>query len=78
MCIAIPAKVIEVKGEIGKVDFGGGLEKDINLMLVDVRPGDYVIVHAGCAIEVLEKEEALKSIAYFKEILSYQEEPEQQ
>jgi len=74
MCIAIPAMVIELKGEIGKVDFGGGLQKDVNLMLVDVKPGDYVIVHAGCAIEVVEKEEALKSIAYFKEILSYQEE----
>jgi hydrogenase expression/formation protein HypC len=47
-------------------------------MLVEVEPGDYVIVHAGCAIEVVEKEEALKSIAYFKEILSYQEEGRQQ
>ena len=74
MCIAIPAMVVDVKGDIGKVDFGGGLEKDVNLMLVDVKPGDYVIVHAGCAIEVVEKEEALKSIAYFKEILKLQEE----
>ncbi len=73
MCIAIPAKVVNVKGDIGTVDFGGGLEKDVNLMLVEVAPGDYVIVHAGCAIEVVEKEEALKSIGYFKEILALQE-----
>jgi hydrogenase expression/formation protein HypC len=69
MCIAIPAKVVDVKGDIGKVDFGGGLEKDVNLMLVDVKPGDYVIVHAGCAIEVLEEEDALRTIAMFQEIL---------
>jgi len=74
MCIAIPARVVEVKGDIGRVDFGGGLEKDVNLMLVEVEPGDYVIVHAGCAIEVVEKEEALKSIEYFKEMLRLQQE----
>ena len=74
MCIAIPAKVLEVKGDIGKVDFGGGLEKDVNLMLVDVKEGDYVIVHAGCAIQVLDEEEAKKTLAYFEEMLSYQNE----
>jgi hydrogenase expression/formation protein HypC len=74
MCIAIPAKVVDVKGDIGKVDFGGGLEKDVNLMLVDVKKGDYVIVHAGCAIQVLDEEEAKKTLAYFEELLSYQQE----
>ena len=76
MCIAIPAKVVEVKGDIGKVDFGGGLEKDVNLMLVDVKPGDYVIVHAGCAIQVLDEKEAKKTLSYFEEILSYQKQEE--
>lgn len=70
MCLAIPAKVIEVSGKVGKVDFGGGVERDVNLMLVNAKVGDYVIVHAGCAIEILDKEEALKTLEIFQEILS--------
>ena len=70
MCLAIPAKVIEVRGKVGKVDFGGGVERDVNLMLVSAKVGDYVIVHAGCAIDILDKEEALKTLEIFQELLS--------
>ncbi|MCI5897720.1 MAG: HypC/HybG/HupF family hydrogenase formation chaperone [Anaerovoracaceae bacterium] len=57
MCIAIPGKVLEVDGSTAKVDFQGNLV-DVTLGLVDAKPGQYVLVHAGCAIQVMEKEQA--------------------
>ena len=68
MCIAIPAKVIEAKGGIGLVDFGEGVRREVNLLLVDAKVGDYVIVHAGMAIEVLDESEALETLKIFQEI----------
>ena len=46
MCIAIPGKVLEVDGSTAKVDFQGNLV-DVTLGLVDAKPGQYVLVHAG-------------------------------
>ena len=40
MCLAIPAKVLEVKGEHAKVDFGGGIVREVNVSLVDVNVGE--------------------------------------
>lgn len=55
MCLAIPGKIIKINGQIADVNFSGA-EKEINISLVDVKKGDYIIVHAGFAIEKLEKE----------------------
>lgn len=60
MCIAVPGRVVSITGDRAEVDFSGNLiEADVRL--VDVKPGDYVLVHAGCAIEVM-KEELAKDI----------------
>ena len=68
MCLGYPGKVIEVKGDYAKVDFGGGVVKDnIIISLVDVKVGDYVIVHAGYAIQVLDEDEALETIRLWRE-----------
>ncbi|MEM3627774.1 MAG: HypC/HybG/HupF family hydrogenase formation chaperone [Candidatus Bathyarchaeia archaeon] len=69
MCLAIPAKVISVEGEKAKVDFGEGVLREINIMLVNAKVGDYVLVHAGYAIQVLEEKEALETIRLWNEIL---------
>jgi len=69
MCYAIPAKVIEVRGDMGVVDFGNGVRREILLGLVDAKVGDYVLVHAGYAIKVLDEESALEILKEFKEIL---------
>ncbi len=53
MCLAIPGKIISKKGDWAKVDFNG-LLKEVNVSLVEAKKGDYVIVHAGFAIEVLD------------------------
>ena len=70
MCLAIPAKVLEKTGNNAKVDFGDGTKRDVNISLVDVRLGDYVIVHAGFAIQVLDKKDAEESLKLWAEILS--------
>ena len=70
MCLAIPAKVLEKTGNNAKVDFGDGTKRDVNISLVDVRLGEYVIVHAGFAIQVLDKKYAEESLKLWAEILS--------
>ena len=74
MCLAIPAKVIEVKDTIAKVDFGGGVLRDVNVSLVEAKVGEYVIVHAGYAIEVLDREAAEETLRLWNEILNGYEE----
>lgn len=66
MCLAIPGKIksMDKKTHRARVSFNG-MEKDINIEVVDVKIGDYVIVHAGYAIEKLEYEEALDTINLF-------------
>lgn len=74
MCLAIPAEVVTVEGNKGTVDFGGLLQ-EINLELVeDVKPGDYVLIHVGFAIEKLSKEDALETLAIFKELEAVEQE----
>jgi len=69
MCLAIPAKIVNISGEDAQVDFGEGVLREINVMLVDARVGDYVLVHAGYAIQVLSEEEALETLRLWNEIL---------
>lgn len=58
MCLAIPGRVIKVKSkQQATVDFNGA-EKEINISLVNVKKGDFVIVHAGFAIEKMNQKEA--------------------
>ena len=57
MCLAIPAKIMEINDDIAKVDFGGTV-KEVNVSLVSAGIGDYVIVHAGFAIEILDEKDA--------------------
>jgi len=73
MCLAIPAKVIKVDGNLAKVDFGEGVLREVNVSLVDVKAGDYVLVHAGYAIQVLSEEEAVETLKLWSEILELAE-----
>lgn len=54
--MGVPGRVVEVRGERAVVDFGG-LRREVDAVLVpDVKPGDYVIVHAGAIIEKIDEE----------------------
>ena len=72
MCLAVPGKVREIVEQdglmMGKVDFGGIL-KDICLAYTpEVEVGDYVIVHVGFAISVLDEVEAKKTLACLEQL----------
>jgi hydrogenase expression/formation protein HypC len=69
LCLAIPAKVLEVNGDVAKVDFGQGVAREVNVMLVDAKVGEYVLVHAGYAIEKLDQKAAEESLRTWREIL---------
>lgn len=69
MCLAIPARVVEIPEEgVAIVDLGG-VRKEVSLALInDVALGDYVIVHVGFALNRLDPEEAEKTLALFAEM----------
>ena len=69
MCLAIPAKVLEVNGNLAKVDFGQGVAREVNVMLVDAKVGEYVLVHAGYAIEKLDQKAAQESLETWRQVL---------
>jgi len=58
---------VSVSGNFAQVDFRGS-EVRVNTGLVEPKPGQYVLVHAGCAIEVMEKDQALELIELFDEL----------
>ena len=69
MCLAVPMKVIEVSADGSGVADLDGTRYDVKLTLIDnPRPGDYVIVHAGYAIERLDQAEAEAQLALFQEL----------
>lgn len=69
MCLAIPARVVELRDpDLAVVDLSG-VQKEISLALVDdVAVGDYVIVHVGYALNKLDPNEAAKTLALFAEL----------
>jgi hydrogenase expression/formation protein HypC len=69
MCLAIPAKVVSITGNKAKVDFGEGVLREVDITLVNVEVGEYVLVHAGYAIQVLSAEEAEETLRLWNEIL---------
>lgn len=68
MCLAIPTKIIQIQGNLGLVELGG-LKKEIRLDLVpDAKIGDYVLLHAGFAIQILNQDEAEKTLKILEEL----------
>lgn len=68
MCLAIPGKITDIKETKATVDYGG-VQREVDISLVEAKIGDYVIVHAGFAIQLLEKQDAEETLALFKELL---------
>lgn len=76
MCIAIPLEVIQICNEEAIVQYKGVRMKVNILLLEDVFIGDYVLVHAGCAIEKLDKEQGKITQELFNELFSIEYEGE--
>jgi len=73
MCLAIPGKVVSIEGENplekkGKVSFGGILKEVSFAYTPDVKIDHYVVVHVGFALNIIDEEEAQKTLTDFKEI----------
>ncbi len=77
MCLAVPSKIIEIEDTMAIVDVMG-LRKQISLLLLPEEPqiGDYVLVHAGFAINKMEPEEAQEALKIFEKIFKDMEEQE--
>ena len=68
MCLGIPMEVIKIEGEKG-VAAAEGLERAVDLQfLKNVRKGDYVVIHAGFAIEKIDKEKAKETLKLYREM----------
>jgi hydrogenase expression/formation protein HypC len=74
MCLAIPARVVRVDGGKAQVDFGEGVLREVNVTLVNAKVGDYVLVHAGYAIQLMDEKDALETLSLWNEILAAQKE----
>lgn len=72
MCLAMPGKIISISGDTGDIDFGGVI-RQTNLSMVDAEVGLWVVVHAGFAIEIMDEEEAMKTIDLWNEVLEHDE-----
>jgi hydrogenase expression/formation protein HypC len=80
MCLAIPGKLISVEESTdvlfksGKVSFEGVI-REVNLAAVpEAEVGQYVLVHVGMALNIIDEEEALKTLEYFRELGEFESE----
>ena len=68
MCWAVPARLIEMDGELGKVELGGTV-REVGLQLMEgLAMGDYVLVHAGFAIQKVDRDEAEATLALLNDV----------
>ncbi|MFH1242503.1 MAG: HypC/HybG/HupF family hydrogenase formation chaperone [Pseudomonadota bacterium] len=70
MCLAIPAKIVEINDYMGTIDMEGTRREVSLLLLEDAKIGDYVIVHAGFAIHKIDEAEAKESLKLLREMAS--------
>ncbi|MCC8074027.1 MAG: HypC/HybG/HupF family hydrogenase formation chaperone [Clostridiales bacterium] len=67
MCVAAPGKVVEINGDTAVIDYNGN-KVNANKGIVDIKIGDYALVHAGLIIQVLPEDEAKYMIEIFNEL----------
>ena len=72
MCMAIPMKLIEKNGDDGRCDVNGVIREVRLDMVPEAVNGDFVLVHAGFAIEIVSPEEAQKTLELFAELTDFQ------
>jgi hydrogenase expression/formation protein HypC len=68
MCLAIPARVKSIKGVEAEVEIGGVSRKASIMLTPEAKVGDYVLLHTGYAINVIDEEEAEETLKLFEEI----------
>jgi len=68
MCLSIPGKIISINGDMADVSIGGNIVKVGIQMLDNIQKGDYVLVHAGFALQKINEKEALETLQLLKEM----------
>ncbi len=68
MCLAVPAKIVKIDGVVAEVDMAGTTVRASLVMVPDARLGDYVLLHTGFAIQILDEHEALETLKLFQEM----------
>ena len=75
MCLAVPARILEVDGQEADVDFGGVRRRVRLLFVPEAKVGEYVVVHTGFALNVLDEVEAVETLKLFEELDAFEEDP---
>ena len=70
MCLAIPGKIVSINDDIAERDFGGVMKK-ANVSMVDANVGDWAVIHAGFAIEVMDEDDAQETIRLWNDVLDH-------
>ena len=68
MCLAVPAKIISIKDNIAQVDMAGTTTRASLTMTPEAKVGDYVLLHTGYAISIVDEKEAMETLKIFKEL----------
>ena len=68
MCLSIPAKVVDIKGNMADVSVGGTIFKAGLQMVENIEIGDYILLHTGFAIQKISEDEALETLKLLNEI----------
>lgn len=68
MCLSVPARIVSINGKIAEVSLGGTLFKAGLHMIPDAGVGDYILLHAGFAIQKISEKEAADTIKLFEEM----------
>jgi len=71
MCLAVPGKIIEVQDMLATVDISGVTRKISLMLLPEAKVGEFVLIHAGFAIQTIDEEEVRKTLELFKELEGY-------
>ncbi|MDJ0817774.1 MAG: HypC/HybG/HupF family hydrogenase formation chaperone [Desulfobacterales bacterium] len=71
MCLAIPSKITRIENEMATIDVDGVQRQASLLLLEDAGVGDYVIVHAGFAIQKVDEQAAMETLQFLKEAADY-------
>lgn len=68
MCLAVPGKLVKIEGLKGEVNFSGAVRIADLSLVPEAKIGDYVLVHAGCAIQIVPPDDAQETLKLFEEI----------
>lgn len=73
MCLAVPGEILKIEGTKAEVSFSGAIRTADLSLVPEAKIGDYVLVHAGCAIQIIPADEAKETVRLFEEVFREKE-----